>query len=149
MTAPDTLEAPEKEFEIIFNGWFVHDRNGIIYNLYIRPYLGIGSDEEKVMFLQTYAQFDFLVAREFPIPDRFQISLDGESDEEIPSVSSMRMFKETSDTRELFEDAMAETGACLPDLADLSVNEDALILVTPLFIDDNGHIVPADNIDRV
>ena len=56
--------------EIIMNLWYVIDDLGVIYSLRARCYVHSGSDEEKLAFLRSCAETDFLIAQSFPVPER-------------------------------------------------------------------------------
>lgn len=62
--------------EIILNLWYIHDDAGFIYSLRVRAYVGTGTDAENLAMLQRFANLDYLVARPFPIPDRFHVEIE-------------------------------------------------------------------------
>ena len=55
--------------------WYLRDEDGIIYSLRAKAYVGEGSDEEKLEFLQQRARLDYLVAEPFEIPKRFHVKI--------------------------------------------------------------------------
>jgi hypothetical protein len=77
-TPPIALaEEPRMEnAEIILNLWYIHDDTGIIYSLRARAYVGTGTDDEKLTMLDRLANVDYLIARPFPIPERFHIEIE-------------------------------------------------------------------------
>ena len=61
--------------EIILNLWYVRDDEGIIYSLRARSYVIYGSDENKTSFLKSFADQGHLIAKLFPIPERFHLTM--------------------------------------------------------------------------
>jgi hypothetical protein len=57
--------------EIMFNLWYVHGGDGLIYSLRARAYIRTGSEEEDLAFLQQLASTDYLIAKPFSIPKAF------------------------------------------------------------------------------
>jgi len=60
-----------EEPEVILNLWYVYDDLGFIYSLRGRTYLGYGTDEEKLKFLHQHATKDYLIAKSFPLLERY------------------------------------------------------------------------------
>lgn len=83
----DELNNPE----IILSLWYIGDELGMIHSLRARAYIGTGSDEEKLAFLRSRAPIDYLVARPFPIAERFHTTLvDGTEKRSSPWLPSHR-----------------------------------------------------------
>jgi hypothetical protein len=61
--------------EIIFNLWYVQDERGFIYSLRARAYIASGPESEKLTFLRTHADADYLIAKPFPVPELFHYSV--------------------------------------------------------------------------
>ena len=71
--------------EIILNLWYIHDDQGLIYSVRARAYVGIGTEEEKLAMLQQFANWDYLIAKPFPIPERFHTTLvEGDEQQRMP-----------------------------------------------------------------
>lgn len=49
--------------EVMFNLWYVHGGDGVIYSLRVRAYLATGTEEENLAFLRKLAMTDYLIAR--------------------------------------------------------------------------------------
>jgi hypothetical protein len=67
------LKMPTRE--VILNLWYVRDEEGIIYSLRAKPYVGDGTDEQKLEFLLKRAKLDYLIAEPFEVPVRFHVTL--------------------------------------------------------------------------
>jgi hypothetical protein len=73
---PNGMSSPE----IIMNLWYVIDDLGVIYSLRARCYVHSGGDEEKLAFLRSCAETDFLIAQSFPVPERLHTTvIEGET----------------------------------------------------------------------
>ncbi len=90
------------EPEIVMNLWVFIQSLGplnIIYELGVRPYVMIGSDDEKTRLLQDLSVSDFHFARRFPLPtDRYYLKVT-ERDGVIISASSGDTMEEGKDVR--------------------------------------------------
>ena len=118
--------------EIILNLWYVVDDLGVIYTLRVRAYIMDGTDETKLEYLRTMANFDYLIARIFSIPKRFQIR--GQA---IFHNAALDMM---SSPVELFEEAIQTLQNELPAQTPYDIPDQPLVCITPLFGDDEGHI---------
>lgn len=128
--------------EVILNLWYIHDSDGLIFSLRVRAYVGIGTDEEKVALLQRFAERDYLIARPFPIPQRFYLEVGkGKHVQRLPVAHTM-MLQELGSPISLFEDAIEQVQAGLPAQSDLFVPPDPITCVTPLLGDESGRIAP-------
>ena len=133
------------EPEIILNLWYVFDDEGVIYSLRARAYVVSGSDEEKLAFLQRFAETDYLIARPVPVPERCYTMV-------VTDMTRTRMPFMLTQTLEshggpvtaadLFEEAFKEIQKDLPATTKLSIPEDPLICLTGLFADDEGNLQP-------
>ena len=134
--------------EIIANLWYVIDDKGFIYSLRIQLYVGEGTDEEKLAFLKTRAYRDYLVARPFPVPNRFRTKIievpDGQETEYavIHHDDAVRL----GGIDQLFFEGLDILQKDLPAQTQLRIPESPMIKVTALIGDDNGQIVPHDAI---
>lgn len=120
--------------EIILNLWYVHDDLGYIYSLRVRCYIGVGSDQEKLRFLQQHANLDYLVAKPFPIPKRLH-------------VNGMAVYHKAAmdllgNPIELFKDAIQAMERELPAQTKLSIPKRPLVCLTPLIGNDRNEIFP-------
>jgi hypothetical protein len=128
--------------EIIMNLWYVTDDEGLIYSLRARCYLHGGTDEEKLAFLRSFAEKDYLIAQPFPVPDGFHIHLvGGDKEQQIP-VGSYSAIRETVPFISLFEDAIQAMEKQLPAQTKFNIGSDPLVCVTPLLGDENGNLRP-------
>ena len=125
------------EEEIILNLWYVYDDKGIIYSLRIKPYVMIGSDGEKIEFLKERARHDYLVACPFPIPNEFKTQIEGK----IYDVALIEIVN-TGNAIALFEEAIQQTEKLLPMQTELSIPESPIVVITPLFADNNDKLIP-------
>ena len=90
------------------NLWYVMDEDGIIYSLRAKAYIGIGSEAEKLEFLQQRASLDYLVAEPFEIPQRFYIQIGNMDtpDTTLGPVAHVSMLQTLDSPITLFEDAL-------------------------------------------
>jgi hypothetical protein len=133
------------EPEIILNLWYVFDDTGMIYSLRARPYIQSGSDEEKLAFLQRSARTDYLIARPFPIPERFHSTItEGKVRKKMPVmlVQALEIHGGPVTAADLFDEAFREIEKDLPAQTTLSIPEEPLICMTGLYADDHGDIRP-------
>jgi mRNA-degrading endonuclease HigB of HigAB toxin-antitoxin module len=81
--APGSIASslPE-DAEIVANLWYVIDHQGFIFSLRVLSYVATGTDQEKIAFLTSRAYLDYLVARPFPIPERYGTIFIGDNGEE-------------------------------------------------------------------
>src|SRR5438874_2011785 len=63
--------------EIVLNLWYVTDETGAIYSLRAHPYVAVGTEDEKLKFLRSRAELDYLIAAPFPVPERFHVNVKG------------------------------------------------------------------------
>lgn len=76
--------------EIILNLWYVIDDEGLIYSLRARCYVHSGTDDEKLAFLQSVAETDYLVAQTFEIPERFHTTITNEhGSDKLPGLHTL------------------------------------------------------------
>ena len=131
-----------KEQEIILNLWYVIDDEGLIYSLRARCYVHSGTDEEKLAFLQKYAETDYLVAQPFPVPERFHITIvDGDKEQRVPMASYSGILGSVPFIS-LFEDAIQGMGKGLPAQTKLIIGQDPIVCMTPLLGDEDGNLRP-------
>lgn len=141
-------ELPDKA-EIVANLWYVMDYDdGFIYSLRIMLYVAGGSDEEKLALLRSRAYLDYLVARPFPIPNRFRTTFRNPSgkDVEKPVVhhDSMRSL---GGVDQLFFDGLDVMKKDLPAQTSLTIPESPLTKVTALVGLPNGDVIPYDAVN--
>ena len=129
--------------EIVLNLWYVHDREGFIYSLRGRLYVGVGSEDEKIELLQHFALIDYLIARPFPIPEAFHIHfLGAESEVKLP-VAYRRVHIDMKNTPlRIFEDAIRILNDEIPAQTKLEIPCSPIVCITPLLAEDDGRIRP-------
>jgi hypothetical protein len=133
------------EPEIILNLWYVFDDRGVVYSLRARAYVQSGSDEEKLRFLQRFAERDYLIARPFPIPERFHTTvMEGKTGKKMPAMLTQVLETQGGPVAagNLFAEAFKAIEKDLPAQTKLSIPEDPLICLTGLYADDEGNIRP-------
>jgi len=130
------------EPEVILNLWYVIDDEGLIYSLRGRCYVHSGTEEEKLAFLRSFAETDYLVAQPFPIPKGFHIHLvGGEKEQQIP-IASYGAVRETVPFISIFEDAIQAMEKQLPAQTKLTIGSDPVVCITPLLGDEDGNMRP-------
>jgi len=128
--------------EIILNLWYVYDDMGIIYSLRARAYLGFGTDEEKLAFLQQFARTDYLIAQPFPIPDRLQMKLvEGTEKRKLPVVPKQAVDA-LGGAYVLFEEVFLQLEKQMPAQTRLTIGKNPLVCITPLLGDNKNNILP-------
>jgi hypothetical protein len=128
--------------EVILNLWYVVDDLGMIYSLRARCYVYSGTDEEKLAFLQSCAETDFLVAQPFPIPERLHATVvEGNNRQKMP-VASHSALQATDGVGVLFEEVFEQMEKQLPAQTKLSAGRDPLVCITPLLGDGHGNMRP-------
>jgi hypothetical protein len=126
--------------EIIMNLWYVIDDLGMIYSLRARCYVHSGSDEEKLAFLRSCAETDFLIAQSFRVPERLHTTvIEGENSQRMP-VASHEALEATEGL--LFEEVYQEMEKQLPTQTKLCIGRDPLVCITPLFADEHENMRP-------
>ncbi len=131
------------EPEIILNLWYVFDDRGVIYSLRARAYVQSGPDEEKLRFLQRFAETDYLIARPFPVPERcFTKVVTGATEKWMPFmlVQTLEAHGGSMTAAELFEEAFDAIQKDLPASTKLSIPEDPVVCLTGLYADDEGNL---------
>ena len=129
--------------EVIFNLWYLFDEFGIVHSLRARAYVASGSDEEKLKILRAFAEKDYLIAKPFPIPKKYELVIKGkDGSHHLPAVT--REVLEMSGT-DIFEDAIQAIEADIPVQTELPDKERTLVCITPLTLDENGVIRPIFN----
>jgi hypothetical protein len=124
--------------EIILNLWYVQDDTEIIYSLRARAYVGQGTDDEKLEFLQHFATVDYLIARPFPIPEAFHIRLAESGTKQ--AVAYRRALDILGDPLAIFEEAIRTLNADLPAQTNLEIPLQPLVCLTTLIGDDDRNI---------
>jgi hypothetical protein len=130
------------EPEIILNLWYVYDDLGMIYSLRARCYVRSGTDEEKLAFLRSQAETDYLVADMFPVPERFHTTFHVNNETRKMAVVGMDSLAPFGGVQILFEDAYQQLEKELPATTKLTIGRDPLVCITPLLSDDNNGLHP-------
>jgi hypothetical protein len=122
--------------------WYVRDQEGIIYSLRAKAYVLVGSDDEKLKFLENRAQFDYLVAEAFDVPTRFHVKVSaGRRTKRMP-VGHVSLLDALETSITLFEDAIRTLEDRFPAQSDILVPKDPLVCTTPLMQNSKGVIEP-------
>ena len=128
--------------EIILNLWFVIDDDGLIFSLRARCYVHSGTDEEKLAFLRSFAETDYLVATPFSIPEEFHVTMDyGDKKERVP-MATYKGLRETGHFPVLFEKVYDAMQAQLPAQTKLVIGQSPIVCITPLLGDEDGNMRP-------
>ncbi len=139
----DDLDNPE----IILNLWYVQNVAGFVYSVRVRFYVGTGSDEEKLAFLQRFAVVDYLIARPFPVPKRLHTHLPATG--AVAPVVPRQALRLLPNRIDAFEEAIKTIRDELPAQTKLDVPESPLVCITTLVGDENGNLeVVIDGEDR-
>jgi hypothetical protein len=118
--------------EICLNLWYVRDEEGFIYSLRARAYFLEGSDDDKLRELQRLSLVDYLIAKAFPIPQRYQLDKTG--------VFVVRGLQILPTKTALFEDAIQFLQSEMPFQTPFDIPDKPLVCITPLIGDDDGNI---------
>jgi len=118
--------------EICLNLWYVRDEQGFIYSLRARAYFLEGNDKDKLKELQRLSKTDYLIAKAFPIPQRYQLDEVG-----VFVVHGLQLLPNKT---ALFEDAIQFLQSELPAQTPYDIPDQPLVCVTPLLGDDDGNI---------
>ncbi|MYE89444.1 hypothetical protein F4X33_10665 [Candidatus Poribacteria bacterium] len=126
------------------NLWYVMDEDGIIYSLRAKAYIGIGSEAEKLEFLQQRASLDYLVAEPFEIPQRFYIQIGNMDtpDTTLVPVAHVSMLQTLDSPIILFEDALKIIEDRFPAQSQLDIPQQPIVCTTPLMQNQQGVIEP-------
>ena len=131
------------EHEVVLNLWYLRDEEGVIYSLRAKPYVVVGSDDEKLTFLQERAALDHLVAEPFAVPERFHVTIGaGRGGKRMP-VGHVSMLQGLDSPIALFEDAIRVLEDRFPAQSNTGVKKDPLVCTTPLMQNKAGVIVPS------
>lgn len=124
------------------NLWYVIDKEGLIYSLRVKAYIGTGSIKEKLEFLQQRAFLDYLIAEPFEIPQRFHVRLGPGPKSEIMPIAHVTSLEVSSSPIALFEDALKTIEDRFPSQSQLDIPQEPLVCTTPLMQNEHGVIVP-------
>jgi len=127
----------------MFNLWYVHGGDGVIYSLRVRAYLATGTEEENLAFLRKLAMTDYLIARPFTIPEAFRVTLKSATGSRRLAVADLNAVQLLGSPIALFEEAIKQMERDFPAQSKLRVPDSPLVCVTPLLGDDKGNITPA------
>lgn len=128
--------------EVIVNLWYVMDEEGLIYSLRAKAYIGVGSDSEKLEFLQQRASLDYLVADPFEVPQKFYIQILETSNSTIVPVAHVSMLETLDSPIALFEDALKVIENRFLAQSQLDVPQHPIVCTTPLMQNEQGVIEP-------
>ena len=120
---------------VILNLWYVVDQGGAVSSLRARAYIGTGSDADDLAVLHGGRHTDYPIGREFPVPERF---CPGEG------AAPASVLDELKDRQDLFEDAVEQIRAGIPEGGGPGLGEKPFACVTALSRDGLGRVMPAD-----
>ncbi len=124
-------------------------RHGADLQAFGRAYALEGTEQEKLQTLRRLAKTDYLVARQFRVPERFSVTntATGEEKKHLAHWFGhdgyvFDLFKEVLDEIELElpEHVAFEDGE--PQTVKMKLPQDPLFVLTPLIEDDFGNITP-------
>jgi hypothetical protein len=128
------------ETEIILNLWWVHDDAGFIHSLRIRPYVGVGTDDDKLAFLHQFANLDYPVARAFDVPARFHLEFEEDGELRRIPIAPLEVLNDLDSPIALWEDAIKAIEADLPAHTRLRIPNDPILCSTALLADEAGRL---------
>lgn len=135
--------------ELIFNLWGLYDAStGTVYALSGRAYNVAGTDREKLDFLKRVARTDYVLAKRYPVPERFGIVYpDGQEQKGVTHLNTLYQPE-----AQIFEGVFQQIEAELPPLPRFSdddfievpqtIPQDPLCVTTVLYEDEAGNIRP-------
>jgi hypothetical protein len=128
--------------EVILNLWEICDLNsGLILGLKGMAYVGKGSDDEKLSFLKSRSLLDFMIAKDFQVPERFSTILGDEKIRGIP----LNTAREMGMSLDLFEEVMNDLEEELSKSNGMKISASPIVCITPLNYTDDLKLVPFDN----
>ena len=143
--APGSIKALPEDAEIVANLWYIIDHQGFIFSLRVMSYVATGTEQEKLSFLASRAYLDYLVARPFPIPERYGTTFVGDDGEHTKyAVIHHDSTGAIGGVDQLFFDALDIVQSDLPTQTNLQIPESPLIKVTALHGGQDGTIIPVD-----
>ena len=87
---------------------------GLIYALRVRPYVGTGTENEKLAILHKFANFDYLFPQQFSIPERFHVEIVDNDKRRHAPVAHMELLNLFDSPITLFEVTIKAIEADLP-----------------------------------
>lgn len=140
-TSPDL----PKDAEIVTNLWYVMDDQGFIFSLRAMSYVATGTEQEKLSFLASRAYLDYLVARPFSIPSRYESTfVDDGGERTTYAVIHHQSAGAIGGVDQLFFDALDQIQSDLPAQTELQIPESPLIKITALHGSRDGAVMPVD-----
>lgn len=128
--------------EVIVNLWYVIDVEGLIYSLRVKTYIGTGTNEEKLKFLQQRASLDYLIAEPFEIPQRYHVRIGTGPRSPIMPVAHIASLEVSDSPIALFEDALKVIEGRFPFQSQIDIPQEPLVCTTPLIQNEHGVIEP-------
>ena len=135
--------------EFVVNLWAIYDAGtGLVYALSGRAYLASGTENEKLALLQQRAATDYVTAKRYEVPDRFQVSFsDGTVQKKVARLNAV-----SDPDAQLFDEMFRNIESELPSLGNPSMPRDRsvapklpmnpLCVTTVLYEDNAGNIRP-------
>jgi len=135
--------------ELVVNLWAIYDSGtGLIYSLSGRAYYASGTEAEKLALLRSLSATDYITAKRYEVPDRFQVSYaDGTVQRKVTTLNAV-----SDPNAQLFEEMFTNIESELPPIPEFSATGDQSIpqklpnnpvcVVTVLYEDEYGNIRP-------
>ena len=128
--------------EVMFNLWYLHGGDSLIYSLRVRAYIATETEAENLDFLRKCAMTDYLIARPFKIPESLHVTLTSEHDSQRLPVAHVAVLETLENPINLFEEAIKQMERDFPAQSKLRVSDSPLVCITPLLGDGHGNIDP-------
>ena len=135
--------------ELIVNLWAFYDADaGVVYALSGKAYSTSGEDSLKLDILKSLARTDYVTAKRYDVPSRFQVCFtDGTAKKNVTYLNAI-----TDPNANLFEEMFRNIEAELPPLIRFSngdlvkrtqkLPKNPLCVVTTLYENEHGNITP-------
>ena len=134
-----------RDFEIVFNLWYMRDEAGFIYSLRAKPYVAWGGDRDLWRFLETREYMDYHIAREFEIPERFRVTVATPVGMKMLSATHRDGFSSKQSLVGLFADALDVLTADFPKKDTLSLTDEPAVYLTARTRDDRGCVLKKES----
>lgn len=126
----------DDSLEIILNLWYIYDDTGMCFGLRARAYIATGTEREKLDLLHLLAGSDWRSATVYPIPKQFcVVRPDGVI---LEGLFDLRAAGAIGGMITLFEPAIRQIQAELPRDCRLTIPNDPLTCLTPLYMNDDS-----------
>ena len=135
--------------ELVVNLWAIYDcGTGFIYGLSGRAYCASGTEAEKLTLLRRLSATDYITAKRYEVPDRFQVTYaNGTVQRKLTTLNAV-----SDSSAQLFEEMFRNIESELPPIPDFAEADDRSVpqklpknpvcVVTVLYEDESGNIRP-------